>query len=126
MTVTLQDLESRQTELAALIKKFKDEQPVATTGKRQAPTADQMRAYASSALAALEGVEPVQVWCDTCEGTGVVHQESEHGVPGSGGDFQCPDCDGRGFNERSYYTTPPAAPSDCAEAIRALLPTEKV
>ena len=27
MTVTLQDLESRQTELAALIKKFKDEQP---------------------------------------------------------------------------------------------------
>lgn len=74
-------------------------------------TADQMRAYASSALAALEGVEPVQVWCDTCEGTGVVHQESQHGVPGSGGDFQCPDCDGRGFNERSYYTTPPAAPA---------------
>ena len=51
------------------------------------------------------------IWCDTCEGTGVVHQESQHGVPGSGGDFQCPDCDGRGFNERSYYTTPPAAPA---------------
>lgn len=39
----------------------------------------------------------VRVWCDTCEGTGIVHEETQIGVPGSGGDIACPDCDGNGY-----------------------------
>lgn len=31
-------------------------------------------------------------WCTTCDGTGIVHLEGQHGVPDSGGDFTCPDC----------------------------------
>ena len=51
----------------------------------------------------------VQVWCDTCEGTGQVHQESQRGVTGSGGTFPCPDCDAHGYVTRTYYRA--AAPS---------------
>lgn len=39
----------------------------------------------------------VRLWCDTCEGSGVVHEESQIGVTGSGGDIACPDCDGNGY-----------------------------
>lgn len=56
------------------------------------------------AAAALSGAgsKPVQVWCDTCDGSGIVHQEGQRGVVGSGGDHPCPDCDGKGFNVIQY------------------------
>lgn len=34
--------------------------------------------------------------CETCEGTGEVTEESQLGVVGSGGTYDCPDCDGQG------------------------------
>lgn len=51
--------------------------------------------------------KPVQVWCDTCEGSGKVYEESQFGMPGSGGDLFCPDCDGKGF-----YLSAPQQPAD--------------
>lgn len=47
--------------------------------------------------------ETVRVWCDTCEGSGIVHEESQIGVPGSGGDITCPDCEGNGYNSSLYF-----------------------
>ena len=52
-------------------------------------------------LGAMEN-KPVQVWCDTCDGSGIVHQEGQRGVVGSSGDHPCPDCDGNGFNVIQY------------------------
>lgn len=63
--------------------------------------------------------EPIQVWCDTCEGTGMLHQESQHGVTGSGCDFPCPDCDGKGFNVRA---APPQPVPLSAEPVSAWQP----
>lgn len=42
----------------------------------------------------------VQVWCETCEGERVVHEEHQIGVVGSGGEYPCPDCDGAGYRVR--------------------------
>lgn len=49
-------------------------------------------------------VVDVQVWCETCEGTGKVHQEHQRGVVGSGGTVTCPDCDGNGYIVRKFAT----------------------
>lgn len=38
----------------------------------------------------------VQVWCETCEGSGSVYQEVQKGCH-VGGDYPCPDCDGNGW-----------------------------
>lgn len=34
--------------------------------------------------------------CETCRGEGKVRMESQLGVPSSGGEIECPDCDGSG------------------------------
>lgn len=69
--------------------------------------ADSRAAWSAAPAPAAGCVEPealrqVQVWCDTCEGAGRCYQESQRGVPGSGGDFPCPDCAAHGFNLRQY------------------------
>jgi hypothetical protein len=71
--------------------------PPAHTAERDALRAE---------LAALKP-KVVQVWCDTCEGSGIVHEESQHGVIGSGGSVDCPDCDGNGFNVHNYAAPMP-------------------
>ena len=38
----------------------------------------------------------VQVWCETCEGSGSVYQEPQKGCH-VGGNYPCPDCDGNGW-----------------------------
>lgn len=48
-------------------------------------------------------LKQVRVWCETCDGTGEVHQESQLGVAGSGSKFPCPDCSGEGFNLRGFH-----------------------
>lgn len=50
---------------------------------------------------------PTKLWCETCEGTGQVHQEYQKGCH-VGGDFECPDCDGKGYIvSRLHSITPP-------------------
>ncbi len=41
--------------------------------------------------------EPAKLWCETCEGSGQVYEESQAGIPGSGGNRKCPDCSGDGY-----------------------------
>lgn len=67
-------------------------------------------AAADAALAAQPEPSQWQIWCDCCEGTGNVYQESQRGVIGSGGTFACPDCDGNGYRLKSLYAAPVAAP----------------
>jgi hypothetical protein len=50
--------------------------------------------------------EPVNVYCETCEGSGSVYQEQQRGCH-VGGHYDCPDCDGKGYNIRH---TRPAVP----------------
>ena len=60
-------------------------------------------ALAAPSAAAPGAARPaMKHWCDTCEGTGSVHQEHQAGCH-AGGDHSCPDCDGNG------YWTPSAA-----------------
>lgn len=40
--------------------------------------------------------EAPKYWCETCEGTGSVYQEHQAGCH-VGGDYPCPDCDGKGY-----------------------------
>ena len=70
--------------------------------------------FAREALS-VHPAEPValQLWCDTCEGNGKIYQEQQHGTPGSGGEFDCPDCDGKGYiATRRYALMSQPAPSE--------------
>lgn len=59
-------------------------------------------------------------WCETCEGTGSVYQEHQAGCH-VGGDYPCPDCDGKG-----YWIPRASQPSGAAgEALRLILPMAK-
>ena len=71
--------------------------------------------------------EPValQIWCDTCEGTGSVTQESQRGVVGSGGTFECPDCDGRGFNLKTVAAPQAQQPLTDEQIIELWLPINR-
>jgi hypothetical protein len=55
-----------------------------------------------------------KLWCETCEGSGLIHQESQAGCHVVG-DYACPDCDGKGWyvSGRRALTVaePPAAPA---------------
>lgn len=53
--------------------------------------------------------EAFKHWCDTCEGSGSVHQEHQAGCH-VGGDYPCPDCDGKGYWTRAALSAPPADP----------------
>jgi hypothetical protein len=79
------------------------------------PAAEKLRAALAAAAQPVPatGAQPVelQLWCDTCEGTGRVHQESQRGVPGSGGEFKCPDCDGNGYIKSRRYVLAGASPT---------------
>jgi hypothetical protein len=57
-------------------------------------------------------VNDVKHWCETCEGSGKVHEEYQIGCPSAGGEFPCPDCDGKG-----YYTLTPDEESQEAYQI---------
>jgi len=61
-------------------------------------------------------IEPVKLWCDTCEGTGKVWEEFQKGCH-VGGDHDCPDCDGKGYTLRAA----PAAP-----AVQVVVERERV
>lgn len=50
---------------------------------------------------------PVRAWCETCNGSGTVHAEHQRGVVGSGGEHQCPDCDGKGYRMVMQPAAPP-------------------
>lgn len=52
-----------------------------------------------------------KLWCETCEGSGKVYQEHQHGCH-VGGEFPCPDCDGNGYWTRR--AAPPAQPKAIA------------
>ena len=45
----------------------------------------------------------LDLWCETCEGSGKVYEEHQVGIPGAGGERQCPDCDGHGYIRSSRY-----------------------
>ena len=78
---------------------------------------EHVRAWKDPATeAALQATEPVKVWCETCDGTGEVFQESQVGVTGSGGKHPCPDCNGNGFNLRM-----PAAPKATEPVVDATM-----
>ena len=49
--------------------------------------------------------EPAKLWCETCEGSGQVYEESQAGIPGSGGNRKCPDCSGDGYTTSTVYRT---------------------
>lgn len=72
---------------------------------------DDFKEYAAVILAAvldilaadrrLTAEQPTgKFWCETCEGTGKVHQEHQKGCH-VGGEFPCPDCDGNGWWQRA-------------------------
>lgn len=67
---------------------------------------EQFKDDAREALAAALATQPAQpgdkLWCETCEGTRGVYEEPQIGVPGSGGDIPCPDCDGKGYWTRRF------------------------
>lgn len=54
-------------------------------------------------------VEPVKLWCETCEGAGKVYQEHQDGC-WAGGHHTCPDCGGKGYD----FTSPPPASEPAA------------
>jgi DnaJ-class molecular chaperone len=41
----------------------------------------------------------MKIYCETCEGSGTVYQEHQIGCH-VGGNYPCPDCDGKGYIER--------------------------
>jgi hypothetical protein len=49
--------------------------------------------------------EPAKLWCETCEGSGQVYEESQAGIPGSGGNRKCPDCSGDGYITSTVFRT---------------------
>ena len=61
----------------------------------------------------------VKVWCETCEGTGKIHQEHQAGC-WVGGEYVCPDCDGDGYTEL-LYTAPPAQTPPVNQVMEILL-----
>lgn len=74
-----------------------------------------LRAYARQAVYEAEeawqacpAATVAKVWCDTCNGSGKVFQEHQAGC-WVGGDHDCPDCDGKGYSERSAQAATPAA-----------------
>ena len=42
----------------------------------------------------------MKIYCETCEGSGTVYQEHQIGCH-VGGNYPCPDCDGRGYIEQT-------------------------
>jgi len=60
--------------------------------------------------------EPVNVYCETCNGSGRVYQEHQAGCH-VGGYYACPDCDGKGYNIRP---TRPAVPLSDERIDRAI------
>jgi len=56
--------------------------------------------YAQPSEPSMEAQEPVQVWCDTCEGGGTVDNTLGGDNINATSHDECPDCDGRGYWHR--------------------------
>jgi hypothetical protein len=56
--------------------------------------------------------EPVNVYCETCNGSGIVYQEHQAGCH-VGGHYDCPDCDGKGYNIRHTHPAVPLTDDRC-------------
>ena len=70
--------------------------------------------------AARDGRERIKRWCNTCEGSGKVHQEHQKGCH-VGGEYPCPDCDGDGngwWQARADQPAPdaPQPLQECADS----------
>lgn len=64
--------------------------------------------------------ESAKLWCETCQGTGMVYQEHQIGCH-VGGNLNCPDCNSNGYiTSRVYSTvsTPPETKPDHEVWIR--------
>jgi hypothetical protein len=60
-------------------------------------------------------------WCETCEGTSKVYQEHQAGC-WVGGDFPCPDCDGKGYWVPRATLPHPATQAGALQAASNLVP----
>lgn len=85
---------------------------------------DQIETLKEQLYLAQQAVANVKHWCETCDGSGEVFQESQFGVHGLQTNHDCPDCDGKGYTTHTAAPAQPPAPAARVPAGYALVGIE--